>query len=173
MAMKPAYRIAIIGILAAVNLASRVYLVFLPNMKPVTAIIILVTIVFGLRFGLELSVTTVLASGLVYGLGMVAVFQILAWCVIVAFTALLNRVVKNCRKMIIFAAWAFACGYIFGFFVSLQMLAPSRSASFFWIYYLNGIPFDTLHAIGNIVFYPLCYAALLPVFKRHAAGKLI
>ena len=171
MEMRPAYRIALIGILTAVNVASRVYLVFLPNMKPVTSLIILVTVMFGLRFGLELSVSTVLVSGLVFGLGTVAVFQILAWCVIVMFTWLLSRVPIP-RKMAVFAVWAFLCGYIFGFFVSLQILVLSGSVFAFWAYYLRGIAFDTVHAIGNIIFYPLCYAALLPVFKRHAKEYL-
>ena len=164
--MKPVNRIALIGVLAAVNVASRVYLAFLPNIKPVTTIIILVTIAFGIRFGLELSATTVLVSGVVFGLGIVTLFQLIAWCIIALFTSLLNRIVSS-HKVIIFAVWAFLCGYIFGFFVSLDKLFISPS--FFAVYYLNGLSFDTLHAFGNLVFYPLCYAALMPIFRRYAA----
>jgi energy-coupling factor transport system substrate-specific component len=166
--MKPVNRIALIGLLTAVNVASRVYLQFLPNIKPVTTIIILATIAFGLMFGIKLAVTTVLVSGIIFGLGIAALFQIIAWCMIVLFTSMLNRVVTS-HKIIIFAVWSFLCGYIFGFFVSLDKLFISPT--FFLTYYLNGLTFDTLHAVGNLVFYPICYAALLPSFKRYSNNE--
>ena len=169
--MKKVNRIALIGVLTAVNVAARVYLQFLPNVKPVTSIIILCTLAFGLAFGVELSVTTVLVSGVLLGLGVFSLFQILAWVLIVVFTFLLDRFllarVLHSRKVIFFAVWAFACGYIYGFFVSLDKLF--LSPALFWAYYLRGLPFDTLHAVGNLLFYPVCYYALLPVFSRYAA----
>lgn len=161
--MKTTNRIATIAVLTALNVASRVYLQFLPNIKPVTSIIILSTIVFGLSFGLELSVTTVLVSGVVFGLGQVALFQILGWCIIALGTHLLNKYIPG-GKLIFFTVWAFLCGYIYGFFVSLDKMFISLS--YFWVYYLNGFLFDTLHAVGNLIFFPLCYKALLPIFKR-------
>ena len=45
--------ISLIGILAAVNIASRIYLQFLPNIKPVTSIIIISVMLFGLGFVLS------------------------------------------------------------------------------------------------------------------------
>lgn len=42
--------ISLIGILAAVNIASRIYLQALPNIKPVTSIIIISVMLFGLGF---------------------------------------------------------------------------------------------------------------------------
>ena len=48
--------ICLIGILAAVNIASRVALQALPNFKPVTSIIIISVMLFGLGFGVKLSI---------------------------------------------------------------------------------------------------------------------
>ena len=48
--------ISLIGILAAVNIASRIYLQALPNIKPVTSIIIISVMLFGLGFGVKLSI---------------------------------------------------------------------------------------------------------------------
>ena len=165
--MKPANRIALIGVMTAINVTSRVWLQFLPNIKPVTSIIILSTLAFGLQFGLELSATTVLVSGVLLGFGAYIPFQLLGWCVIVLLTHLLDKLLPF-GKLILFTAWAFLCGYIYGFFVSLDKLFASPA--YFWAYYLNGFPFDTLHAVGNLVFFPLCYYALLPIFRRQAAG---
>lgn len=163
--MRTTNRITLIGVLTAVNVTSRVWLQFLPNIKPVTSIIILVTIAFGLRFGLELSVTTVMVSGILLGFGAYIPFQLMGWCMIVLFTHLLDKFLPF-GKLFVFTIWAFLCGYIYGFFVSLDKLFISLT--YFWVYYLNGFLFDTLHAVGNVVFFPLCYYALLPVFRRQA-----
>lgn len=165
--MKPLNRITLVGILTAVNVTARLWLQFLPNIKPVTSIIILATLAFGLRFGLELSMTTVLLSGVLLGLGTYIPFQFLGWCIIVLFTHLLDRFLPF-GKLYVFTIWAFLCGYIYGFFVSIDKLFISPA--YFWSYYLNGFLFDTLHATGNLVFFPLCYYALLPIFRRQAAN---
>lgn len=165
--MKTATRVALIGVLTAVNVTSRFWLQFLPNIKPVTSIIILVTVAFGLRFGIELSISTVLLSGILLGFGAYLPFQMLAWCMIVLFTYLLDRFLPF-GKVVVFTIWAFLCGYIYGFFVSFDKLFISLT--FFWAYYLNGLLFDTLHAVGNLVFFPLCYLILLPIFRRQAAS---
>jgi energy-coupling factor transport system substrate-specific component len=151
--------------LTAVNVASRVFLQFLPNVKPVTSIIILATIAFGLRFGIELSAATVLVSGVLLGFGTYIPFQILGWLVIAGVTALLDKLLSP-GKVWPFALWAFFSGFIYGFFVSLDKLFISPV--YFVVYYLNGFPFDALHAIGNLAFFPVCYFALLPVFRRQA-----
>lgn len=74
--------ISLIGILAAVNIASRIYLQALPNIKPVTSIIIISVMLFGLGFGVKLSIVTTVVSNLFLGMGTWTFFQILAWVVI-------------------------------------------------------------------------------------------
>ena len=61
--------ISLIGILAAVNIASRIYLQALPNIKPVTSIIIISVMLFGLGFGVKLSIVTTVVSNLFLGMG--------------------------------------------------------------------------------------------------------
>ena len=63
--------ISLIGILAAVNIASRIYLQALPNIKPVTSIIIISVMLFGLGFGVKLSIVTTVVSNLFLGMGYV------------------------------------------------------------------------------------------------------
>ncbi len=157
-------RVALVGVLTAVNVISRVWLQFLP-IKPVTSIIILSTIAFGLRFGFELSFSTVMVSGIMLGFGTYIPFQLLGWCMIVLLTYLLNKLFPF-GKLYVLTIWAFLCGYIYGFFVSMDKLFISLS--YFWAYYLNGFLYDTIHAVGNLVFFPLCYYALLPIFRRRA-----
>ena len=69
--------ICLIGILSAVNIASRVALQALPNFKPVTSIIIISVLLFGLSFGIKLTVVTTIASNMILGMGTWTIFQIL------------------------------------------------------------------------------------------------
>ena len=51
--------------------------------------------------------------------------------------------------------------YLYGFIIS-GIWVLSMPGLNFWIYYANGILFDTYHALGNIAFWIL----LIPIFER-------
>ena len=145
--------ICLIGILAAVNIASRVALQALPNFKPVTSIIIISVLLFGLSFGIKLTVVTTIASNMILGMGTWTIFQILSWVVICLFTQCISDFYKKINKeppLLLMALYAFLMGYVFGFVV----------------YYAQGLLFDTFHAVGNFVFYLLCAPILMRLFKQ-------
>ncbi|MFV0414600.1 MAG: DUF6580 family putative transport protein [Oscillospiraceae bacterium] len=168
--MTKAYNIALVGILSAVNVSSRVAFQFLPNIKPVTSIVMLTAMFFGLYVAVQVVVTTTLLSGVLLGLGPYVLFQIAAWVVIALATAAIHRCVKQ-KSILLYTLWAGLCGFVFGFVVSLEKLLYGWA--FFLAYYVAGLPFDGLHALGNLLFFPICYFALSPVFKRanHTARR--
>lgn len=161
--MAKSYNIALVGILSAVNVSSRIAFQFLPNIKPVTSIIILTAMFFGLYVAIQVVVTTTLLSGILLGIGPYVLFQIAAWVAIALATAVLHRCLKQ-KGLILYTLWAGLCGFVFGFIVSLEKLLYGWA--FFLAYYAAGLPFDGLHAIGNVIFFPICYFALAPVFKQ-------
>lgn len=166
--------IALIAILAAVNIASRIYLQFLPNFKPVTSIIIISVMLFGLAFGVKLSVVTTIVSNLFLGMGTWTFFQILAWVTICLLTDIfvgLWRVRKKEPPLIVMAFFAFLMGYVFGIIVSLEQLMLG-GFSLYIVYYLAGLLFDTFHAVGNFVFYLLCAPLLMKLFQRELQKTL-
>ena len=61
--------------------------------------------------------------------------------------------------MLFMMLWAAAMGYVFGFFVSWEKLMY-RGLKVFIPYYIAGLFFDTLHAVGNFVFYPICLSII-------------
>ena len=136
--------ISLIGILAAVNIASRIYLQALPNIKPVTSIIIISVMLFGLAFGVKLSVVTTVVSNLFLGMGTWTFFQILAWVVICLITQFLMDFLKKIGKE--------------------PKLFPMAIFSFF----MAGLLFDTFHAVGNFCFYLICAPILIKVFKKES-----
>lgn len=162
--------IALIGLLSAVNIASRIFLQALPNFKPVTSIIIISVLVFGLLFAIKLSVVTTIVSNLFLGMGIWTFFQILAWVTICLITQLLADVFAkfNRKANIIFMAiFAFLMGYVFGFIVSLDKLMIGGPI-LFWTYYVSGLMFDTFHAVGNFVFYLACAPIINTVFVKRS-----
>ena len=93
--MSKVKEISLIGILAAVNIASRIALQAVPNVKPVTSIIILSVMIFGLAFGIKLTLVTTLVSNIYLGMGIWTFFQILAWIVICLLTQMIVDFYKN------------------------------------------------------------------------------
>lgn len=160
--------IALISILAAVNIASRIYLQFLPNFKPVTSIIIIAVMLFGLAFGVKLAVVTTIVSNLFLGMGTWTFFQILAWVTICLLTDVFVGIIRKRNKephILTMAIFAFVMGYVFGIIVSLEQLMIGGFGLYI-VYYLAGLLFDTFHAVGNFVFYLLCAPILMKLFKN-------
>lgn len=160
--------IALISILAAVNIASRIYLQFLPNIKPVTSIIIISVMLFGLAFGVKLAVVTTIVSNLFLGMGTWTFFQILAWVVICFLTDIFIGAIRKIGKephLLVMAIFSFVMGYVFGIIVSLEQLMLG-GFNLYIVYYISGLLFDTFHAIGNFAFYLICAPILMKLFKK-------
>lgn len=158
--------IAIIGLLSAFNIASRMFLQFAPNIKPVTSVIIISAMVLGFRYSFYINVVTVLVSGIMLGFGTFIPFQILAWSIIGGLASLLHKN-KLYKKVPIgfMALFSALSGFIFGFFVSLDKLFITGTYGF-WIYYLQGLSFDLLHVAGNFFFYLVCAPILIRILER-------
>lgn len=162
--------ISLIGILAAINIASRLALQFLPNIKPVTAIIILSVMLFGLAFGIKLTIVTTIVSDVFLGLGLWTVFQILAWVVVCLLTSLIMipfRRKNRMPKLVPMAVFSAAMGFVFGFVVSFEQFCYGGLALFI-PYYIAGLTFDCLHAGGNFAFYLICAPILMKVMEKEA-----
>ena len=105
--------ISLIGILAAVNIASRIGLQALPNVKPVTSIIVISVMIFGLAFGIKLTIVTTIVSNVFLGMGIWTFFQILAWIVICFLTQIVMDIYHKINKepsLIVMACFCFFMG---------------------------------------------------------------
>lgn len=167
--MSKSYNIALVGILSAINVAARVLFQFLPNIKPVTSIIIITTLSLGLYIAMQVVVTTTLLSAILLGIGPYVFFQIFAWMIIVLITFFIKKYI-NPKNIALYTIWAGLSGFVFGLIVSSEKLLYGWA--YFLTYYLAGIPFDALHALGNILFFPICYFALTPIFKKQLKKQM-
>lgn len=156
------HRAALLGMLCALGIVSRIAMSALPNIQPVTAIIILTAAYIGMLDAAMLTAGIVLATNMYLGMGMWTLWQLLAWCVIALVSRLLFARRKNAWGLLV---WAIASGYIYSAVISagtFSMTFAGGQVGGYLTYWLSGLLFDSYHAVGNGVFIWF----LLPLFKR-------
>jgi energy-coupling factor transport system substrate-specific component len=134
--------------------ASRVLFATLPNIQFVTVAMLLIGVHLGARRGFAVGVGVAYASNLFLGFGLFAPFQALGWglCAVAAYHArawLLDEAGEI--RVARLAASGFIAAFAFDIFVSMYAFAGIGSLPAFMTYLLLGLPYDLLHAAGNVV----------------------
>ncbi len=162
-------RIALLAVLTAFVTVGRLgfALPFLPNIQPVTAMLIIITLTIGTIDGLVVAVLSLILSSVFLGMGPWVIMQILSFALIVMLTAIIKPLYRfgSLTNRIVFAIWAGLTGIIYGFVISFLSYIFYDMSSF-WVYYLNGVYFDLLHGIGNIVFFFILEPILVPLIRK-------
>lgn len=156
--------IALIGIMSAILVAVQVALSFLPNIELVSLLIIIYTLVFG-RKTLYIIYVFVALEGIIYGIGLWWINYLYIWTILYIIVMLLRK--QNSPYIWVTISGFF--GLIFGALCAIPNLFISGigAAISYWI---AGIPFDIIHAVGNfavalLLFHPL-YRVLDGINKR-------
>ncbi|MGI8315401.1 ECF transporter S component [Halobacillus mangrovi] len=157
------YKITLIAMLAALAIAGRIALASLPNIQPVTAIIILTSFWLGPLAGVIMALLTTTVSNMLLGMGVWTIWQITAWTVIGLIAGLLGRFWPRLPLWVLTAYGVFS-GLFFGLVISLTMRTIGQP---FWAYYLAGLPFDLNHAVANAVFILALSPILAKLFKKY------
>ena len=159
--------IATIGSFAAV---SRVPFVIIPNVQPVTFIVVLAGSVFGSYTGFLIGTISAFVSNIFLGQGPWTPWQMIAWGTAGAIGGIFSK-----KKLPVeaFSILCFAAGFIYGFIMNLWcVLGFVKTINFTSIAltYINAVPFDLAHAIGNflftIVFYDKFYNILARFYRK-------
>jgi len=138
--------ICLTGMLIALCTILRYVFSFLPNIQPITAIIILVSLFISRKISILTSMGLMIITGIILGFGIWIPLQILGYIIICLGTLLIIK-----RNIILTLTWGIIGSYIYGFVVSLSMLPyiPNNTFISTWIL---GLPFDTYHAISTFIF---------------------
>ncbi|WP_117169324.1 ECF transporter S component [Paraliobacillus sediminis] len=161
--MKRTYRLTLIAVLASLCVVGRVAFQFLPNIQPVTAIIIITGFFLGPISAFFLAVITTYISNLFLGMGIWTIWQIVAWSFIGIFSGLIGKIHFK-KPFILLFVYALLAGLFFGFTFAFTNYVITGK---FLAYYLAGLPFDISHAIGNVLFLCVLYKPLSLIFKRY------
>ena len=157
-------------LLGAFAVSGRVLLDPIPNVQPVTVIVLLAGIHFGAPRTVALAVAVALCSNVLLGHGIWSLYQAVGWSAVgVAGAALSNRLYVDGRMAIpALATFAAASAFAFDWIVSLSAL-HSLSSEVFLVYLTAGIPYDLLHAAGNVAFVAWLANPLSEIMTRHIA----
>lgn len=148
--------LVILSLMAAMMLAGQVAMAALPNVEPVTVILMACAIVFGWKTLYPLYVFVML-EGLIYGFSIWFFNYLYVWLVLVAATVLLRRM----ESRVFFAVVGGVFGLLFGALCAIPYFFIGGWAMGF-SYWVAGIPFDLIHCVSNAVLVFL----LLPPLKK-------
>ena len=137
-------RVVLCALLAAVMTALKEAMALLPNIEPVSLLIIVYTLVFGKNV-FYIIYTFILLEGLLYGFHLWWVTYLYIWPLLALAVLLIGR--GRERPPLLWAVVSGAFGLSFGALDALPYLAGGPAAAFSrWV---SGIPFDLLHCAGN------------------------
>ena len=131
----------------------RILLNPIPNVQPVTVLILMTGVYFGASRSIVLASLVALISNMYIGHGIWTFYQAGAWSVIGVIGAIFSSKIISENKINInaLASLAIFSGFLFGWIVSLSAL-HSIPIELMPVYLLTGIPYDLLHAVGNLAF---------------------
>ena len=148
-----AHELALVAALAALATASRVLFASLPNVKPVTFVVLVSGVALGSGPGFMVGASAALVSNLFFGQGPWTPWQMLAWGAVGAAGGLLGRGGRLPRR------WELVvCGGLlalaFDWFVTLWMFLAytPRTLPALLALYAQGLPFDLAHIAATCLF---------------------
>ena len=162
-------------LLAVFGVSGRILLAPIPNVQPVTVLVLLAGAYFGASRSIALAATIALASNvLLLGHGPWTLFQAIGWGGVGLLGALLaNRIVVDGDLRVGFlAVIAAISGLAFNWFVSLSILLEV-GPSMLIPYLLNGLVFDLYHVAGNMLFVAWMASPLGDMMHRHRSSPCL
>ncbi len=150
---RAATELSLIAALAALATASRVLFASLPNVKPVTFVVLVAGVALGPGPGFMVGATSALVSNLFFGQGPWTAWQMLAWGAVGVVGGLIGRRGRIPRRWELVAAGA-VLALAFDWFVTLWMFLAytARTWPAFVALYAQGLPFDLAHVAATALF---------------------
>lgn len=136
----------------AIAVASRAAFLFLPQIKPMCAILIIASVTFGAEFGFVSGALSMLISNFIYGQGMWTPFQMMGMGITVFVCALIIRSFRIKNRITVGIICGVLCFLLYGIIVDLSsvfmMLSEFNIKSILSIY-LSGITFNLIHGAAT------------------------
>lgn len=147
--------ICLYGLLGALMFALKFVMSSLPNIEPVSLLLISFAVTFGVKAIYPLLVYVILEM-LIYGFGFWSIGYLYIWPVLVIVTLLINKVVKN---SFLWSVVSGLFGLIFGaLYIPLYIISGGFTFAITW--WLSGLPYDFIHCVSNFV---LCVVLFKPI----------
>lgn len=153
-------RIVTAGALAAILLVGQLGMSFLPNIEPVSTLIILYTLIYRKQV-FPVIYTFVLLEGIVFGFGIWWISYLYIWSILALIVLLLDKM----DSALFWAIISGAFGLSFGALCAIPYLISGGPYAAF-SYWSAGIPYDIAHCAGNFALTLVLYKPLLRLLRR-------
>lgn len=144
--------VAGLGTLIVVAGALRVAFQPLPNIQPVTVAALLIGARLGAARGAAFAVLVALVSNVLIGEGWWTLFQALGWASVAWLGSRCTFQDEHGFDLRGFIRLSFASAFVFGLVVSFSLVEPGMTLIGFAQVLFLGLPFDLVHAVGNVAF---------------------
>ncbi|WP_150265276.1 ECF transporter S component [Paenibacillus tepidiphilus] len=163
-----ARELVLLAVLSAVAAISRIPFAALPNVKPVSALVILSAYVFGAEAGFIIGAVAALVSNIYFGQGPWTPWQMFAWG-LMGLTAGWLRSIPLLRSRAGLLAFGFVWGFLFGWIMDIWYLL-SQPEALSWKLAAAAVAssfyFDLAHALSNVVFLAVLAGGWTKVLER-------
>lgn len=152
--------VVLFGILGALTFALKFAMAGLPNIEPVSLLMMVFSVVFGLK-ALYPCYVYVAMEILTFGIGTWNINYLYVWAILVVAAWLMRK----SEQPLGWALLSGTFGLLFGAFC-----APVDVVIGGWSYalskWISGIPFDVLHGVGNFVLALIMYKPLRKLLEK-------
>ncbi|MBO4584192.1 MAG: ECF transporter S component [Clostridia bacterium] len=148
-----ARQLIVIAIMCVLSIVGRLVFAVIPAFKPVTAIIILLSMYFGGEAGFICGAMTALISNFYFGQGPWTPYQMLAWGLVGLFAGLLAPLLR--RNLIITCVYGALAGVIFSLIMDINTAMWYTNVFDFGVYatkIASSLPFTITYAVSNVIF---------------------
>lgn len=148
------------GMLAALTFALQVVMSPLPNIEPVSLLVMLFAVTFGWKALYPVYIFVVMEI-LYYGFNLWNIYYLYVWAILALATLLLR---KN-QSVLVFAVLAAVFGLLFGALCAIVdvFIGGVGYAAAKWV---SGIPFDVTHCVGNFAIALVAFAPLRKLMQK-------
>lgn len=148
------------AVLSAILFVGQSGMAFLPNIEPVSTLIILYTLAYRKQV-FPIIYAFVLMEGLLFGFGVWWISYLYIWSIL----ALIVLALRKMDSAFLWAVVSGAYGLAFGALCAVPYLISGGLYAAF-SYWSAGIPYDILHCAGNFVLTLVLYRPLSNLLKR-------
>ena len=146
--------IALFGMLGALTFGAKFVMSALPNIEPVSLLIMLYAVIFGAKALFPMGIYVALEI-LIYGIQLWNINYLYVWPILM----LLSLLMRNVESSLLWAVMAAVFGLCFGLLCApVYLFTGGLTYAINW--WLSGIPFDLMHCAGNFVLTLLLFAPL-------------
>ncbi|QVK17808.1 hypothetical protein KHQ81_13350 [Mycoplasmatota bacterium] len=138
-------KLVILAMSSTLVFVFKIALFFIPNIELVTYLLIIFTLVYGLKDAIIIAFVYTILEIIVWGISE----QFYIWVIIVLLTALLKKLFKE--NFILWAIYSGLLGLLFGLLCTIPIFLLT-DYTFALTYYINGLRYDVPHLIGNYIF---------------------